>query len=323
LKVQAIKFGLLAATPTELADIQRMVVRAGHIVVASVTVEATKLKPLPEVEAWVVRLGGEDDTDEPLIDLLDCLSTPIIYDDLEVETTPNIDERSRRFAAKVQQCCADVSGFVGVREQSSDRSNSSDVKRRAQEVWVLGASTGGPEAVTAFLDCLPKGVTGVAFIYVQHINSEISDTLRKVLVRHTSWQVFNCEKAHLIAEQSIYIVSPANQVSIHDTGILAPHPDAWLGPYSPSIDQVMAKLARVYGHSSGAIIFSGMGDDGSKSCAYMHHYGGTVWAQSPLSCTVDSMPVSAINTGVVSYQGSPENLAKRFAHERHSKQAAF
>ena len=78
------------------------------------------------------------------------------------------------------------------------------------------------------------------------------------------------------------------------------------------IDQVMIKVAHIYGENSGAIIFSGMGNDGTKGSQYMKHSGGQVWAQSPDSCMIDSMPTSALKTGCITVQGTPKELAKKF-----------
>ncbi|MEC8429076.1 MAG: chemotaxis protein CheB, partial [Pseudomonadota bacterium] len=61
----------------------------------------------------------------------------------------------------------------------------------------------------------------------------------------------------------------------------------------------------------GAIVFTGMADDGTAGARLIHQNGGQVWVQSPSSCTISSMPDEALNTGVVSVIASPEGLAAR------------
>ena len=85
--------------------------------------------------------------------------------------------------------------------------------------------------------------------------------------------------------------------------------DEWEGIYSPSINQVMRLVAEQYGKKSGAIIFSGMGDDSAAAAEYMDSVGGPIWAQTAETCANSSQPDSIRETGYVSYNGSPQQLA--------------
>lgn len=303
--MQALKFGLLAETAAQLDDLTLLVKQAGHEIAFSIRANSAseELSCAAGAEAWVVRLNLQNDKALVLVEQLESFNLPVIYDDIESYAELGLGERVNRFAAKLQLCAGTTTPPQG--------------STKAAEIWVLAASTGGPEAVTSFLKTLPTTVSGVAFVYVQHINPEISATLQRALVRNTTWTVLNCNRSQQLMEKCIYVVPPDHQVDIHSTGVISPLADTWLGRYSPSADQVMARVARNYGKNGGAIIFSGMGDDGSRSCGYMHGSGGIIWAQSPLTCAVDSMPCSAIKTGHVSYQGSPENLAHHFMYGRH------
>ena len=85
---------------------------------------------------------------------------------------------------------------------------------------------------------------------------------------------------------------------------------AWNGPYAPAIDQVMEGVAEVYRYLAGAIIFSGMGDDGAASCQLMRRLGGPVWVQEPASCICAAMPQAAMATGRVDRVADPAGLAQ-------------
>jgi len=302
--MEALKFGLLAETNAQLTDLAELVRGSGHEVVHAMQASTGILDHIPKVEAWVVRLDLQLEKSTLLIETLENLDVPIIYDAVEKYSELGQAERIKRFAAKIQLC-------AGSKEASIEGI------AKAQEVWVLAASTGGPEAVCLFLRTLPPQLAGVAFIYVQHINPEISATLQKALMRSTTFTVLSCERSRPLCEKCVYIVPPEHQVDVHSSGIIAPTSEAWLGRYQPSADQMIAKVARNFRKRCGAIVFSGMGDDGAGSCGYLRGSGGVVWAQSPLTCTVDSMPVAAIKSGTVTYQGSPENLARQFVYGRH------
>ncbi len=301
--LQALNIGVLADNAAHLRDLNELVCGAGHNVVASFQVSPDKLDHLPDVDAWVVRLDLQSDLAMQFVEKLDSLEVTIIYDDCEDLAAGDKADRTKRFNSKINMC-------------TGQRASSPLNQSRAKEVWVLAASAGGPEAVTAFLKQLPDILKNIAFFYVQHIDTTITSTLQKAIVRNTSWQVFTTDKAHFVSEGCIYIVSPSHGLELSDSGLVTPVEQPWSGPYKPSIDQVMAKVARVYGAHSGAIIFSGMGDDGAKSCRYLKHSGGQIWAQSPQSATVDSMPFSALKTGFVTFQGTPEELAKNFVLSR-------
>ncbi len=307
--LQALKIGVLADSITQQTDLETLIQESGNELAASIRCSSTELAKLkasewPEVDAWVARLDLQTQLGQDFVELLENLNTPVIYDEPQYVENLGKQEQAKRFSSKINL----LSG-AGISSLMSGK--------RAKEVWVLAASTGGVEAVVEFLRNLPNKIHDVAFLYVQHIDAKISESLKKAVIQNTDWRVFSCEKSHQLYGGCVYIVSPTHQFEITSTGIISPVSEAWIGPFCPSVDQVMAKVARAYGKDSGAIIFSGMGDDGAKSCHFMKHNGGQIWVQSPDSCTVDSMPSSAQATGCVSFSAVASQLAINF-NARHS-----
>ena len=92
--------------------------------------------------------------------------------------------------------------------------------------------------------------------------------------------------------------------------------------YRLSIDAVLMNVARRYGKRSGAIIFSGMGNDGTEGVRAMAAQGAEVWAQDAASCLVSSMPDQVRQTGLVSFSGTPEALAQRLSQLHPAQPAA-
>lgn len=180
----------------------------------------------------------------------------------------------------------------------------------AQNVWVLGASLGGPAAVKIFLDSLEPGLP-IAFILAQHIDEGFQALLGQVLGRNNHFEVIKeFESIQLKHEQ--VLIAPADYAIGIDRGrhVITTHND-WTGPYSPSINEVMKVVAEQYGRRCGAIIFSGMGNDGAESAEYMASVGGTIWAQTEETCACSSQPDSVRQTGFVTYNGSPQQLAAK------------
>jgi chemosensory pili system protein ChpB (putative protein-glutamate methylesterase) len=91
---------------------------------------------------------------------------------------------------------------------------------------------------------------------------------------------------------------------------------SWRGHYAPSIDQLANRLAQLYREDCGAIIFTGMGDDGARGCSAIKEYAGQVWVQDPLECTVPAMPQAVIQRCETDFIGSVNQLASRISeHE--------
>lgn len=318
--------GVLASSIQQLSELNRLVKGAGHRVAASIEMKPELLPTLPAADVWVVNLDMHDVNAQAVINQLDLAGLPVIYED-DVQPTDASGkglqhsesrafpadvraQQERRIALKIRQL---------VREPSA--ANVPEERKRAQKVWVLAASTGGPEAVAEFLEGIPENLDGAAFFYVQHIEHQAMESLRRVVARRSSWALQNTDETRVIRERTVYLVSPQHQFELLECGVLSPLDEPWGGRFRPSIDQVIAKVARVYSHRGGAIVFTGMGDDGAKSCNLLHHRGGQVWVQTAATCTVDSMPRSVEKTGCAHFSGCPNELAKRFVSFHRSSAA--
>lgn len=178
----------------------------------------------------------------------------------------------------------------------------------AKHIWVLGASLGGPKAVKEFLDALPEGLP-MAFVIAQHIDAGFQKTLEQVWSRNSNFEFIDPRPGNVIANGQI-VIAPVEQVMrITSESVIELVPEQWEGPYSPSIDQVMNDMFDRFGPRTGAILFSGMGNDGAIAGPRMRKAGLQVWAQSADTCGSSSMPDSARDTGCVTFSGSPRELA--------------
>lgn len=227
----------------------------------------------------------------------------------EISRLPEIPEIAEPLACS--GACAEhawedvIPSAVAPNEQGSEQG-------AARTVWVLGASVGGPNAVKQFLAALPEN-TPVSFILVQHIGRNFVLPLARQLDRASAFHVMPAQRELLLREQQVMVAPVEECLVIADGGRVDLQPDDEQRSYKPSIDQIMAEVARHYGSRSGAIIFSGMGQDGARGCRVMAACGGVIWAQDTESCLISSMPEHARATGMVSLSGSPEVLARKLA----------
>jgi chemotaxis response regulator CheB len=182
-------------------------------------------------------------------------------------------------------------------------------KNQAEVVFVLGASIGGPQAVKEFLSTLPHS-TRAGFILAQHIGVGFVDLLADQLGRVTALDV-QCPKPGQVLKNGQLFVAPVEEEVIFDhNGSVSMRPVEQRSIYSPSIDDVMTEVSRHYGANANAIIFSGMGNDGTVGCREIQSHGGMVWAQTPETCVISSMADSVRAQGLVTMNGTPGELAE-------------
>ncbi|HEX6592814.1 MAG TPA: chemotaxis protein CheB [Moraxellaceae bacterium] len=273
-----------------------------------------------ELDVWVVDLQDEDD--EFLDRLLDHSAAPILFglEEAPAQGARNYPRWERRVFVKLKDTVGEpvLEEHLDVLEQAAPAATPVVLElppeitgRNPEEldlVCVLAASLGGPAAVKEFLDCLPKGLP-VAFVLAQHIDLRMQETLAHVLVRHNGMPCKVAAAGDRLRHGEVLIAPVATEIDFGEQGDVLVRDIKWDGPYSPSIDQVIANVTRRFGDRSGALIFSGMGGDGSISGPLMQEAGGFIWGQTAESCACSSQPDSMRATGVVTFNGTPGELA--------------
>ncbi|RYD91581.1 MAG: hypothetical protein EOP50_14060, partial [Sphingobacteriales bacterium] len=164
MKIAGLAVGLLADSKPQLLDLHRLLSALPHTLVASQVFGGELLSSLPRADVWLVQLDMDDPAAQALLDAMDDANLPVIVADEDQAPTDTSDpsqwpevrrrERVRRLKTKLDL-------LIGHQPQQA---------RRATAVWVLAASTGGPEAVGLFLDALQQPPEQLALIYAQHIS---------------------------------------------------------------------------------------------------------------------------------------------------------
>jgi len=177
-----------------------------------------------------------------------------------------------------------------------------------EQIWILGASLGGPAAIKEFLDALPPGLP-VGFVYAQHIDARFSEVLGRVLTRDAHYNLVPAEENRTLYTGEVLQVPVDREIWLDDQARVQFRDDPWPGPYGPSIDQVMLNLSRTYRDRCHAIVFSGMGNDGALGAPAMKQAGSHIWIQTPESCASGAMPESVQATDSAGFEGTPRELA--------------
>ncbi|HEY9040137.1 MAG TPA: chemotaxis protein CheB [Roseovarius sp.] len=162
-------------------------------------------------------------------------------------------------------------------------------------VVALGASAGGLEAFTAFLNALPPD-TGMAYVLVHHVDPQHKSLMADLLARHTKMPVVLAEDDMPVVPDHVYVIPPNRYIEIEKGVLHLSEPEGGPGTRLP-INRFLMSLAADQGRNAVAVILSGTGTDGSAAIAEIKAQGGIVLVQDPAEAQQDGMPRSAIATG--------------------------
>ena len=187
-----------------------------------------------------------------------------------------------------------------------NRKESSDDSSNGLHVVGIGASAGGLEALERFFKAVPDH-SGLAYVVIQHLSPDFKSLMDELLGRHTRLPIHRVEDGMVVEADHIYLLPPKKEMIISAGRLLLTDKDPSRDLSLP-IDHFFRSLAQDAGRCAVAIVLSGTGSDGSRGIRDVHEAGGLVLAQSVETAKFDGMPRSAVDTGVVDYVLSPDEM---------------
>ncbi len=172
----------------------------------------------------------------------------------------------------------------------------------------LGASAGGLEAFKRFFRHMPED-SGLAFVCVQHTHPEHKSMLGGILGRETGMPAVDVGEPVRVEPDHIYL-APGDKQLVVDGDWLRVEPFRGGARKRRPIDVFFESLSRARGDLAVAAVLSGTLNDGARGLASVEQHGGLVLAQDPDTATHSSMPLSAINTGLVDFVLAPEKMPR-------------
>ncbi|HWA35143.1 MAG TPA: CheR family methyltransferase [Cyclobacteriaceae bacterium] len=196
--------------------------------------------------------------------------------------------------------------------------NRASGKRRSKPfpIVAIGASAGGLEAISLFLKSLPS-VTGMAYVYIQHLDPLHESKLSEILSRQTRMTVIEAKNLMPIKKDNLFIIPPNKDMAIID-GVLTLNPRAAKPSIHLPIDKFFLSLAEKQKDGAIGIVLSGNANDGTLGLKAIKAAGGFTFAQDE-SAKFQSMPKSAIAEGVVDMVLPPDKIAKELARISNNK----
>jgi two-component system chemotaxis response regulator CheB len=167
-----------------------------------------------------------------------------------------------------------------------------------ERVVLIGASTGGTEALREVLQTLPPDSPGI--VIVQHMPEKFTTAFARRLDSLCAISVKEADSGDAILRGQA-LIAPGNRhllvkrsgaryfVEVRDGPLVCRH--------RPSVDVMFRSGARYAGRNALGVLMTGMGNDGARGLLELREAGAHTIAQDEASCVVFGMPNEAIKLG--------------------------
>jgi two-component system response regulator WspF len=163
--------------------------------------------------------------------------------------------------------------------------------RRSHPILAIGASTGGPDALTRVLKALPAGFPA-AVIVIQHIAADFAPGLARWLQGHTALPVRLAGDGDECQPGEVLLAATDDHLVLRPDSRLAYTANPVDYPYRPSVDVFFNSLP-AWQRPGVAVLLTGMGSDGARGLLQLRQLGWHTIAQDQASCVVYGMPRAA------------------------------
>ena len=166
-------------------------------------------------------------------------------------------------------------------------------------VLAIGASTGGPNALTQVIPSLPKDFP-VPVVVVQHMPPLFTRSLAERLDSQSALPVREAEDGQALEPGGVWIAPGDFHMSLANRGrqvVIALNQNPPENFCRPAVDVLFRSVASVYGANTLALVMTGMGSDGARGALRIRHAGGEILVQDEASSVVWGMPRAVVNAG--------------------------
>ncbi|BDD01853.1 chemotaxis-specific protein-glutamate methyltransferase CheB [Persicobacter psychrovividus] len=205
----------------------------------------------------------------------------------------------------------DVSALTAAKQLKSNTAPHTFEQQLAYDIICVGASTGGPSAVEAFVTKIPENLP-VPIVITQHMPASFIPSFGQRLNSLTKKKVIIAKSGTLLEPGAIYLLpGGVNTVlrEVHGKVKFRPTKMQFASYNEPSIDGLISSAVDIFGRRCIGVIMTGMGRDGAEGMLRIHHAGGLTVAQSEESCVVYGMPKAANHLGAIQHNIKLQELS--------------
>ena len=167
------------------------------------------------------------------------------------------------------------------------------LQRPPSRILAIGASTGGPQALSTILAALPANFP-IPILCTQHISQGFLGGLVRWLNADCAVTVQIAQAGERAQNGHVYFAPETAHLTIDRSGILRCLRGDLRDGHCPSVTALFESVAQSFGQRATGVLLTGMGRDGAAGLLAMAHQGAMTIAQDESSCVVFGMPKEAI-----------------------------
>jgi two-component system chemotaxis response regulator CheB len=185
----------------------------------------------------------------------------------------------------------------------------------SEKLIVIGASTGGTEAIKEFLIRMPSDCPGI--LITQHMPEGFTKSFANRLNSLCKIEVKEAEGNERVLPGHAFIAPGHSHLLLARSGanyMTKLEQSDPVNRHRPSVDVLFSSTAKFAGKNAIGVILTGMGKDGAQGMLEMKMAGAHNFAQDEASCVVFGMPREAIALGAADEVGDVKELPGKVMH---------
>ncbi|GKS68311.1 two-component system, chemotaxis family, response regulator CheB [Nitrosomonas sp. PY1] len=260
-----------------------------------------RLRPMPVVMVSTLTEKGSEVTFRALeLGAVDFVSKP------KIGIVDGLKEYSSEITNKIRIAkAARIKKYTAI---TATQSNAADVVLSSlsnrivstEKLIIVGASTGGTEAIKNFLIQMPPD--SPAILITQHMPEGFTKSFANRLNSLCKISVTEARSEERVLPGHAFIAPGHSHLLLKRSGanyITELNQGEPVNRHRPSVDVLFRSAANCAGKNAIGVIMTGMGRDGASGMLEMHNAGAYNFAQDEASCVVFGMPKEAIAAGGV------------------------
>ena len=272
-----------------------------------------RLRPMPVVMVSTLTEKGSDITFKALeLGAIDFIAKP------KIDITTGLQEYGDEIADKIR-----IAKSARIKQHVSSpvtKSYTADavlppISNRVastEKLIIVGASTGGTEAIKDFLINLPPDCPGI--LITQHMPEAFTKSFADRLNRLCRISVVEAQGGERVLPGHAFLAPGHSHLLLKRSGanyMTELNQGDLVSRHRPSVDVLFRSAANSAGKNAIGVVLTGMGKDGAAGMLEMHNSGAYNLAQDEASCVVFGMPKEAIAAGGVNEVVPLKDMAKR------------
>ena len=166
-------------------------------------------------------------------------------------------------------------------------------------VILIGASTGGPSALSEIIPALPPDLQSPVLI-VQHMPAGFTRSLSERLNSLSPLHVKEAEPGDALQIGQVLLAPGGFHLTLDENERVSLNQKPTVHGVRPAVDVTLNSLVQRFGKQVVAVILTGMGSDGTHGASLLYSSGGYVIAEHESTCVVWGMPRSVVEAGAAS-----------------------